>query len=399
MPKSTREASTREASILWVGDWGRRTSFSRISEEVLPKLCSHAQIGILAPPRRTQTGTLGFPKGAQVWHVGDPLPNSEGTWEEFAKECEGDSLSANMKYTVVQISSICRTYGFGWVIFAMGTCDAEWFAGYRQSFAPTKVAVWTPFDYAPSPKAIQNLAKAHKLLTMSTSVLPWLPPHAIAIGHGVSRTFRRVGRAEAIARIGSVGVWSGTLSEGDRIVLNANNYVPRKQFRLTLEAIRRVPDCKLWLHTNIRDPGFRALLEEYEDLSDRLILSMNNQSDEFLCLVYNICQVGLQTSSGEGWSLTNCEHAYLGGTQVVPNFLATAQHFHKVGVTYPVRHQPSTNEAGHPVTIGVGKVSDIVGALRVALGAKHPADSEIVGYLDAHSWDSVAKELKEALLA
>jgi hypothetical protein len=274
----------------------------------------------------------------------------------------------------------------------MGIYEAEWFVGYRNSFLPSKVAIWTPLDYIP-----QSIPQCNKFITMSP--IPGID--GIIIGHGISRSLRRIPRQSAIRSIGSVGSWKGTFSESDIIVLNANNYVPRKQLRLTLETIRRVPNCKLWLHTNIGDPGFQALLEEYEDLSDRLILSMNNQSDEFLSHIYSICQYGLQTSSGEGWSLTNCEHAYLGGRQVVPNFLACGQHFHQVGWTYPVTQVKQKNEGGSTVTVGIAKVSDIVDSLTKALAEDQDTVRRGVAkmqtYLEKHNWKNISKLLKETL--
>lgn len=385
--------------ILWVGDWGRATSFSRISEEVVPRLLWNTRVGLLAPPKAAMASQPNVP-GLSVWHVGDPV--GEGTWEAFDRSCpEGESvLSKNMKYAVWQAATICRSEGYGCVIFVMGIYEADWFAEYRDVFGETKLAVWTPIDYIPSPQAIGNLAKADILATMSKSVLPWLPKGTYALGHGISQGLaRKVPRNKALRRLrwlaerGRLDL-RGDPQVGDVLVLNANTYVERKQIRLSLEAIRRLPGPKLWLHTDLRNPGLVALLEEYEDIADRLVLTQSGQPDWVLCLVYNACQVGLQTSWGEGWSLTNCEHAYLGAPQVVPNFLACGEHFRKYA--YPVATRTQRNEAGHEVTVADIRVADILPALRRATDPRAPKE-DLRDYFRSHSWDNVAKGLREML--
>jgi hypothetical protein len=108
-----------------------------------------------------------------------------------------------MKYTVVQIATLCRTKKFDWVLFAMGIYEAEWFVGYRNSFLPSKVAIWTPLDYIP-----QSIPQCNKFITMSP--IPGID--GIIIGHGISRSLRRIPRQSAIRSIGSVGSWKGTFS-------------------------------------------------------------------------------------------------------------------------------------------------------------------------------------------
>ncbi|HEY7031678.1 MAG TPA: hypothetical protein VH482_10140, partial [Thermomicrobiales bacterium] len=98
------------------------------------------------------------------------------------------------------------------------------------------------------------------------------------------------------------------------IVLNANRPMPRKRIDLTLEGFARFahgkpPTVKLWLHHAIMDADERASLVSlaaHLGLTGRLYLSPLDApplSDADLNLVYNACDVGLNTALGEGWGL------------------------------------------------------------------------------------------------
>src|SRR5690606_21010444 len=97
-----------------------------------------------------------------------------------------------------------------------------------------------------------------------------------------------------------------------------------------------------------KDPEYSGF--EMKDV----IVSHNNVSDDILNMIYKVSQIGLQTSTGEGWSLTNLEHSLFNSIQVVPDFLATGFHFSQENAdgilikTEKVKHK---NEAGHPVFI------------------------------------------------
>jgi glycosyltransferase involved in cell wall biosynthesis len=59
-------------------------------------------------------------------------------------------------------------------------------------------------------------------------------------------------------------------------------------------------------------------------------------SVEKLNLIYNATDVGLNTAIGEGWSLTNMEHAVTGAPQVVPNHSALTELYRNIGLLVPV---------------------------------------------------------------
>jgi D-inositol-3-phosphate glycosyltransferase len=116
------------------------------------------------------------------------------------------------------------------------------------------------------------------------------------------------------------------------IILNANRNSMRKRLDLTLEAFARFSQGKddVWLHfhTNPQDTGTNVMkLAETLGVMDRLLittppLKLDAQQDKQLNLVYNACDVGVNTSTGEGWGLIAFEHAAAGALQIVPDHSA-----------------------------------------------------------------------------
>lgn len=119
------------------------------------------------------------------------------------------------------------------------------------------------------------------------------------------------------------------------IVLNANRPSPRKRIDLTLKgfalfARNKPKNVLLYLHHAIMTEQTREELVELARLlgiEDRLILTgasseHNSTSDEEMNMIYNACDVGINTSIGEGWGLINFEHAATGAAQIVPGHSA-----------------------------------------------------------------------------
>jgi D-inositol-3-phosphate glycosyltransferase len=130
------------------------------------------------------------------------------------------------------------------------------------------------------------------------------------------------------------------------IVLNANRNIKRKRVDLTLEAFadfaRDKADVYLYLHMGMRDYGYDILeIAERLGIGERLLLTTTEAakpviSDEQMNLIYNACDVGLNTAMGEGWGLTAFEHAATGAAQLVPNHSACADLWKENGVVIPL---------------------------------------------------------------
>ena len=119
------------------------------------------------------------------------------------------------------------------------------------------------------------------------------------------------------------------------IILNANKISERKRIDLTLHAFHlfsnNKPDVRLYLHHSHITP------EYYTRLVSRLqTLGLNNNvmitppqttlmPKKQLNRLYNACDIGINTSAGEGWGLVSFEHAAANAAQIVPDHSACTE--------------------------------------------------------------------------
>jgi glycosyltransferase involved in cell wall biosynthesis len=124
--------------------------------------------------------------------------------------------------------------------------------------------------------------------------------------------------------------------EDSFVVLNANRAQPRKRIDLTLRGFAlfandKPANVRLVLHHAVvygeeRNEIWRQA--EALGVADRVTVGPAEgagTTDEDLNLVYNACDVGVNTAMGEGWGLVSFEHAATGGAQVVPRHSACAE--------------------------------------------------------------------------
>jgi len=114
------------------------------------------------------------------------------------------------------------------------------------------------------------------------------------------------------------------------IVLNANRNMPRKRIDLTMQGFAhfardKPTNVKLYLHMATEDSGWNVLiLAKRYGIFDRLIMTQADNSrptfsDEQLNFLYNACDVGITTTTGEGWGMVSFEHAATKAAQIVPS--------------------------------------------------------------------------------
>lgn len=126
------------------------------------------------------------------------------------------------------------------------------------------------------------------------------------------------------------------------IVLNANRNQPRKRLDVTMHGFslfaQDKEDVKLYMHSGIRDSSIDiSYISKRYGIDNKLIvtsLTSGIQRVELdkLNLIYNACNVGINTSMGEGWGLTNVEHAVTGAVQIVPRHSSCQEIFSDCGM-------------------------------------------------------------------
>src|SRR3989440_651381 len=119
------------------------------------------------------------------------------------------------------------------------------------------------------------------------------------------------------------------------IVLNANRNMPRKRIDLTMQGFAefakdKPANVKLYLHMALQDTGWNviALAKRY-GIFDRLIMTRADNvapdfADKQLNLLYNACDVGITTTTGEGWGMVAFEHAATRAAQIMPRHTSLA---------------------------------------------------------------------------
>src|SRR5262245_26763480 len=145
-------------------------------------------------------------------------------------------------------------------------------------------------------------------------------------------SFASPGRAEAKRKMfaGLQGL------EDSFIVLNASRIDKRKRVDLTVEGFARFAadkpaNVRLCLHhaagSEPEADQIRSLVEQLE-LKERVHLNPLAGAfvgDRELNLLFNACDVGLNTSMGESWGLVSLEHGAAGAAQIVPAHGACAE--------------------------------------------------------------------------
>ncbi len=224
-----------------------------------------------------------------------------------------------------------------------------------------KVVMYSPIDAAPVeyqwPRKIQDIARfvvytEFGKSTIEASLREWHKkiedgkleeemkfPKLSVVPHGVdTSTFYPL--PDSVDRAGKI-ILPGSLNAKRQVypneedflnsfvVLNANRNQPRKRIDLTMLGFSKFakdkPDnVKLYLHMGVEDLGWNVLaLAERYGMDHRMIISANvntipSVTDERLNLIYNACDVGINTSVGEGWGLVSFEHAATGAAQIIP---------------------------------------------------------------------------------
>ncbi len=204
--------------------------------------------------------------------------------------------------------------------------DASW---YRDFDIVTKAYTYTEFG-----KTVVNDVDCMPTLDLG------IMPHGVDLDDFYKISDNRVAARERILADKIKG--QGKL-ENMFIVLNANRNQPRKKLDIgiagfSIFAKNKPNNVKLYMHCGVRDASIDVIKESKRyKVDDRLILTnlhtgIQRLSKPDLNLIYNACDVGINTGLGEGWGLTSVEHAVTGAVQIVPRHSACEELFSDCGL-------------------------------------------------------------------
>jgi D-inositol-3-phosphate glycosyltransferase len=313
----------RRETILIVGEAVQPSGYATVLNGLLPHLAFRYDIHVFA------IGYRGAPINAE-WRI-HPNPDFRDPWgfDELPR------LIAEYKPVIVLF-----VYDLLLYLFHREALEA--------SFPDLSRIVYCPIDgTAPSPSVISALAGLNRLVLYNETARrtiegaasePLVPCEVIP--HGVAtETYRPLGSridARRLAFPNRPDLWDGF------IILNANRNNPRKRTDLTLEGFAafardKPPNVTLCLHLDRTEWYPVEDLARGLGISDRLIFASAGPghaalSPEDMNVLYNACEVGINTSTGEGWGLVAFEHGAAGGAQIVPRHSACAELWHDAAV-------------------------------------------------------------------
>ncbi len=397
------------SKILWFSNAGDYSSFSRITQSVIPYLNG---VTLLSNKKINKNDIL--------------IQENLEHYNSFKNGCRKDLSikEINMKYCLILISDVIYQNDFDYLVICNGIYEIEWYMSLltenpkiliNKNYKKTKVVVWTPIDYIPI--KLNHIQNADYIITMNPIMsillknllnknnIDWL-------GHGSDISNDKYINRKKLTKILNKSKFftsKNKLDENDIVILNANNirYTNRKRLDTTILAFIKLNEeyknIKLWIHTDLN--SFNKMIVDkkinIDSIKDKLILSNSSISSYELSLIYRFCQINLQTSTGEGWSLTNMESALYGSIQVVPDFLACKFHFEKFHEIplIPTKKIETINENNDNIIVGVVNIEDTVNVLKIALTKYNDPilKQKYIDYAKSYKWKDIADKFKQII--
>lgn len=231
--------------------------------------------------------------------------------------------------------------------------------------------------------------------------------------HGFDESvFKRLDKTECRRKLG--------LGEEDFIVLNSNRNSYRKALDISTVAFLHFlrvncfnPRIKLFIHCPVFYPGGYDMLKTIRNsaralgidtgtiervLETNIIkLPGNTISDDLINVLYNACDVGINTCIGEGFGLCNLEQAVLGKPQLVSRVGALGDIFDE-RFTVPPRASYEVLHEGHGGTARVVDHVEFARRLKTIYDSydefKDLFDTTISQELKAtYDWDTILSQL------
>ena len=169
-------------------------------------------------------------------------------------------------------------------------------------------------------------------------------------------------------------------------------------------AAGKPPNVRLCLHHPVMGEAAEAELGPVIrecGLGERLSVNpLGSQivGDDELNLLYNACDVGINTAMGEGWGLVSFEHGAAGAAQIVPDHTACAELWRGHAELIP----PARSYIPEFSPLEMGEVSPEGVAEALEALYRDPGHREelaraavSVAQKPAYSWDAVSRQFEE----
>jgi hypothetical protein len=329
----------QQIKLFWLSKIGSNDSFSRIGENILSFLKNDFGYILYAnKPKNLILNEAVSNLFEEIIVIGDQITLDEKIYNfDIFKNDQMPEIYKMMKYTLLQSIVFCISRKIDILMITMGVFEGNLLMKMRDELCSEqgfknipKIILYTPFDYIPSSKSIHYYNKADLIITTNDIIdLTTFDIKYLVIPHATDAKIKKYNDSARKIVIDTFNhKYQTNIEYDDIIILNANLYQPRKRIESTISIVSKLiqkyphKKIKLWLHIGNSIPKNLSIIPKEK------LIKTDEVPIEDLNLIYNICQIGIQTSWGEGWSFTNCEHAMCGGIQVVPNWLATGIHFH-----------------------------------------------------------------------
>jgi glycosyltransferase involved in cell wall biosynthesis len=299
-------------TILIVGQASQKTGLARVTRAMADHLAPRDEVHVLGIDCAT----------TQVTERGWTLHANPVSYDVFA-EMRLTTLIDEIRPDVVVL------YHDLWVIW-------RYFERLERASHRCPVVGYCPIDGTiDNPDFIRAGAPLHALVVFTEFARKTVEPYrsAYVIPHGIDvNAFFPSDRMKARKTLfpDRPELWDGFW------VLNANRNQPRKRLDLTLKGFARFaegkpPNVHLYLHSGLEKIGVDILrVARALGIEDRLLFTRRGKEHpdsptSSLNLIYNACDTGVDTATGEGWGLISFEHAATGAPQIVPRHSACAE--------------------------------------------------------------------------
>jgi len=342
-PSSEAVVSSRRARpvLLLIGHAGIPTGFARVLQSIATRLADAFDVHWLA----INLPDIASPSAAHTLHPNPRLLHAPESLIALVRQLQPDA---------------CLILDEPWV------CTQR-IATLREMAPSTRVMCYCAADEPQSlpPNLLPTLALADHLIVFTTAARQLLlrsfaessisMPRVTIIPHGVDTgVFHPIPRLESRR---AIFPQDRSHDEGF-IVLNANRNQPFKRIDLTLEGFAifardKPPNVKLCLHMASRPGALHEIpLADRLGIRDRLVFTTHPQpshphlDDESLNLLYNACDIGINTSDREGWGLVSFEHAATGAPQIVSDLPALHELWREAAILLPTQPALSNQVLG-----------------------------------------------------